>query len=161
VDAAGEFLVAKALDALPGFSLVDEFLLCYGRPFPVKAAPPDAPRLTKQSCFRNAWLLVRESIALTYGEGYCLAVNGEFFEHAWAVTAEGSAVDPTIPPAEVRDYFGVAYDRDDYFRWVGECPPDQGVLWNYTCANRVIRSLNKGWAPVLLAEGFAQTPPEG
>jgi hypothetical protein len=149
VDTAGEFLIAKVQNALPDFSLIDEFLLRFGRPFP--AGLPGVRLLTKGWCFRNAWMLVRESLAWTHGEGYCLATNGEFVQHAWAVTPDGSVVDPTIRRAEVRDYFGVIYDREDYLKWVRECPPDQGVLFTYGCRERVIRFLNEDKAPVLLA----------
>jgi hypothetical protein len=159
MDTAGEFLVAKVQDALPAFSLIDEFLLQFGHPFSIGA--PDGPRLTKGWCFRNAWLLVRESHALTYGEGYCLAINGEFVQHAWAVEANGSVLDPTIPAAEVRDYFGVVYERNDFLKWAGECPPDQGVLFTFGCQERVIRVLKEGKAPALLAERFTEKPPEG
>jgi hypothetical protein len=98
---AGGLLVAKVQEALPTFSLVDEFLLRFGRPFAVEFPPAGAPRLTRRWCFRNAWLLVLKFADWTYAEGYCLAVNGEFFEHGWAITDQGLAVEPRGGPLAI------------------------------------------------------------
>ena len=67
-------------------------------------------------CFRNALKLVmRFPDELTYAEGFAASwfegqIRPHFGLHAWAVTREGEAIDPTWSGKV--EYFGVPFDLD-------------------------------------------------
>lgn len=136
--------------AQPG-SLINAFLLQVGERFAPTARPPDISKMPTRYCFRNATDLILQHSDWTFGEGYALVADGTLIEHGWVVTPAGVVVDPTIELHAVLDYLGVVYERERYLEWIEACRGDQGVLWSFTCRQRVIAALNGGEAPVPLA----------
>lgn len=95
---------------------VERFVAAYGKEFKAAPLPNDIKHGPKGQCFMNASQLVLHHPELTYAEGF--AEDGEIpgftFVHAWAVTKDGTVVDPTWDHPEKNRYFGVQYDREKY-----------------------------------------------
>ena len=96
----------------------DHFVLFHGREF---RPHPDPRRYFRRlgaggQCFLNAVKLVKKyPNELTYAEGFAALWFEGYYRpcyglHAWAVTREGKAVDPTWPGKV--EYFGVPFDLD-------------------------------------------------
>lgn len=94
------------------------YVLANGVDFRPCATPADwiVERGKAGNCFKNALLLVLRHLGeLRYAEGYAAySAGGENRVcpglHAWAVTRDGQAVDPTWPNGV--EYFGVAFALD-------------------------------------------------
>jgi hypothetical protein len=97
-----------------GSNKLTEFMLKYGRDYPVGPNTYAGPRGEMKQCFMNATHLAHENPELTYVEGY-VATHGIPIDHAWCVGPDGFVVDPTMAPDadgkldRVSDYFGVAF----------------------------------------------------
>lgn len=92
----------------------------YGEAFTSAPLPKDIDRAPFKECYKNVSLLVMQREDLDYAEGF--ATNhgtGEMvFQHAWAVTKDGTVVDPTWDEPEKAKYFGIRYDRASYLKYL-------------------------------------------
>ena len=89
-----------------GPNLPNDFLLKYGRDYPVGPDTYKGPRGEQHACFMNATHLAVNDRRLTYVEGY-VAICGVPIEHAWCIDADGVVVDPTIvDTGQVNGYYG-------------------------------------------------------
>jgi hypothetical protein len=98
----------------PDGSLKD-YVAAYGEEFTAAPLPVDVRPGKPKECFKNASLLVLERPDLTYVEGFATHY-GLSILHAWAVTADGTVIDPTWKHPEKSRYFGVQYDREKYLK---------------------------------------------
>lgn len=126
------------------------FVLFHGREF----RPHPAPRRFFRrlgaggQCFLNALKLVmRFSADLTYTEGFAASwFEGHcrpcFGLHAWAVTSEGEAVDPTWPDGG--EYFGVPFDLDYVVR-TAAWRREYGVIDNHQEDFPLWTGVETGW----------------
>jgi len=96
------------------------YIAAYGEEHTAAPLPSDVGRGTPKQCYKNASLLVMEREDLDYAEG--IAYSGELgdlpFQHAWAVTKDGTVVDPTWDNPENSKYFGITYDRGRYLKYL-------------------------------------------
>jgi hypothetical protein len=96
------------------------YLGAYGKEWKAAPLPAGIPKMPPKACYENASKLVMQLPELRYVEGiaYSSETGGLPFAHAWAVTPEGAVIDATWSnPAGAR-YFGVAYDREKYLKYV-------------------------------------------
>lgn len=92
-----------------GPSIVRDFMLKFGKDFPIGPDTFSGPRGTPKECYRNAAMLAIEDPTLTYVEGKVAAIIP--IDHAWCVDADGVVVDPTLnnDDGRVTGYYGVAF----------------------------------------------------
>lgn len=97
---------------------VKRYVAAYGQEFKAASLPDDIDRGAPKQCYKNASLLVMTHPELTYAEGYAQTskLPGMTFMHAWAVTKDGTVVDPTWDNPEHGTYFGVKYERMPYLK---------------------------------------------
>jgi hypothetical protein len=92
----------------------EAIVLKHGKAWPIiaKTLPKGRPRSVIKECFKNAAQLVlwRPELQLTYVEGYALGIFPVL--HAWAVTPDGTVIDPTWNRKPYRpgtEYFGIPF----------------------------------------------------
>jgi hypothetical protein len=101
-------------------------------------------------CFRNTLKLVRKFPSdLTYAEGFAASlfegqIRPHFGLHAWAVTREGEAVDPTWPDGT--EYFGIPFDLD-YVIKTNVMRKEFGVIDNYQEDFPLLAGAETDWRP--------------
>lgn len=101
-----------------------QYIAAYGEQFTSDGMlPADVKAGEPNQCYRNASLLVMERPDLTYAEGFFedKKIPGLAIWHAWAVSADGKVIDPTLggqPAAKDGTYFGVKYDRAAYLKYL-------------------------------------------
>ena len=101
-------------------------------------------------CFRNSMKLVRKfPNDLTYAEGFAATLfQGEirphFGLHAWAVTRDGEAVDPTWPDGT--EYFGVPFNLD-YVLKTKAMRNEFSVIDNYHDDFPLLSGTHVDWRP--------------
>jgi hypothetical protein len=97
---------------------VKNYVAAYGQEFTSAPLPAGVEKGPDNQCYRNASLLVMEDKSLDFAEGFAEAdgLPGLAFQHAWAVKADGTVVDPTWKNPEKSKYFGVVYKRDAYLK---------------------------------------------
>ena len=126
------------------------FVLFHGREF---SPHPDPKRYFRRhgaggQCFQNALKLVKKfPDDLTYAEGFAAAWFEGYYRpcfglHAWAVTREGEAVDPTWP--DRGEYFGVPFDLD-YVIGTAARRREYGVIDNYQEDFPLWAGVETGW----------------
>ena len=86
---------------------------------------------------------------LTYAEGFAASlfegqIRPHFGLHAWAVTREGEAIDPTWPHGV--EYFGVVFDLDYVLKTVTR-REEYGVIDNYQEDFPLLAGAHTGWRP--------------
>lgn len=98
-------------------------------------------------CFKNAFLLVSEfRNELLYAEGYAYKNDSQMLIlHAWAVTREGKAVDPTWPDGT--DYFGVPFDFEYAKNIAFGAKPFTGVIDNFRDEWPLLTGKATNWSP--------------
>ena len=113
---------------------------------------PDSQRFfnrhgTIGQCFKNAFLLVSEfRNELLYAEGYAHKIDSQMLIlHAWAVTREGEAVDPTWPDGI--NYFGVPFDFEYVNRIAFGAKPFTGVIDNIRDRWPLLSGAHTDWRP--------------
>lgn len=92
---------------------VHKFLLKKGRFFTAAKRPKGMRKRPNGDCYRSAGRLVLECDVppLRYVEGVAVRLEIGFpLPHAWAVTRDGTVVDPTWKDPETAIYYGVAFD---------------------------------------------------
>jgi hypothetical protein len=95
-----------------GANLPNDFLLTYGRDYPVGPDTFAGPRGEQHGCFMNACHRAVFDKRLTYVEGY-VTIYGVPVQHAWCVDADGFVVETTITnKGQVGDYYGVPFNTD-------------------------------------------------
>ena len=92
------------------------YLASYGQEWKPAPLPKDVKLGKMGNCYENATQLVINNPNLRYAEGVAYSANtGKIpFLHGWAVTPEGTVIDPTWPESEHGRYFGVVYNREAY-----------------------------------------------
>jgi len=98
------------------------YLGAYGQEWTAAPLPPGLGPGTPKQCYLNATHLVLEHPDWRYVEGVAYAPDlGDIpFLHAWAVTPEGRVVDVTWRHPEGARYFGVAYEREAYLKYIAK-----------------------------------------
>jgi hypothetical protein len=97
-----------------GPNLPNDFLLKYGRDYPVNAKTYTGHKMEQGQCFMNATHLALADNRLTYVEGY-ITCHGVPIQHAWVVGRDGVVIDPTIPENDdgrIAGYYGVPFKTD-------------------------------------------------
>jgi hypothetical protein len=96
------------------------YVAAYGEEHKAAPLPDGVQRGIPKECYKNASLLVLERSDLTYAEGFAQvgSLPGLTFQHAWAVTKDGTVVDPTWDDPENSKYFGVRYERKAYLQYL-------------------------------------------
>jgi DNA topoisomerase-1 len=96
------------------------YVAAYGEEHMAAPLPDNIERGKLRECYKNASMTVLLNQELDYAEGFATnAKTGSFvFQHAWAVTKDGTVVDSTWDEPEKGQYFGVRYDRDKYLKYL-------------------------------------------
>ena len=98
------------LETTSRFSMLSRFMLEHGRRFEPDADTFAGPRGKQGQCYMNAFRAMLDSGSLLYAEGL-VSFRGIPIEHAWCVTPDGRAVDPTIgTPDRIEEFYGVVFD---------------------------------------------------
>lgn len=129
-------------------------LLAQGRLFTPGPLPAQIGKLADRFCFRNASVTARAHAPLLYAEGiaaFTVAGTTGCLPHAWCVTSDGTAIDPTWDPGTGVAYLGVAIA--DVALW----PTDTvGLLDDYQRSTPLLRD---GLPPGSIADlGRSPTP---
>ena len=101
-------------------------------------------------CFQNSMKLVQKyPNDLTYAEGFAASWFEGYYRpsiglHAWMVTKEGEAVDPTWPGKV--EYFGVVFAWD-YVLKIKAKRKEFGVIDNYQEDFPLLAGAHTGWRP--------------
>lgn len=113
---------------------------------------PDPHRYFKRhktigQCFKNAFLLVSKfRKELLYAEGYARTSNSPMLIlHAWALTAKGEYIDPTL--SDGIDYFGVPFDYEYVTRIAFGAKPFTGVIDNFRDQWPLLTGKATDWRP--------------
>lgn len=109
--------LANAPFIMGGPEAAKPYVAAYGQEFRAAALPDNVRKGPMGECYRNATLLVMQRNDLDYAEGYAqnAKIPGLTYQHAWAVTKDGTVVDPTWSEDSANNkYFGVRYDRASY-----------------------------------------------
>lgn len=128
------------------------FVLFHGREF---CSHPEPRKYFRKhgaggQCFLNALKLVKKfPDDLTYAEGFAAAWFEGYYRpcfglHAWAVTMEGEAVDPTWPGKV--EYFGVPFDLD-YVLKTKARRKEYGVIDNFQEDFPLLAGAEMDWRP--------------
>ena len=107
----------QKLNASPGAWLMEEMVVRFGADYPATALPANFRRMTPKACFANVRSLVRSRPRMTYVEGYAMRPGIFPVPHAWAVGADGVAIDPTWERSEECEYVGIAFTSDQFCQW--------------------------------------------
>jgi hypothetical protein len=85
-------------------------VVMHGHPYVAAPRPKGFRRQwARRQCFRNAGSLALRNLG-TYVEGFAARPDQPPFHHAWITVDGQTAIDPTIPDAEVvGSYFGIAF----------------------------------------------------
>lgn len=96
------------------------YVAAYGEEFKSAPLPDGVEKGPDRECYRNASLLVMTHPEYDYAEGFAKVeeLPELTFMHAWAVTKDGTVVDPTWRKPEMSQYFGVRYDRAAYLKYL-------------------------------------------
>lgn len=95
------------------------YVSAYGQSFKAAPKPADVKKMPLGECYVNATKLVLQRDDLDYAEGWAHPDGIPFpILHAWAVTKDGTVVDPTLNHPEKSQYFGIRYARDKYLKSV-------------------------------------------
>lgn len=87
----------------------EELVLDCGTAMEVKPLPKDIKKAAPKRCYFNSQQLAFKKKHLTYVEGYVLAADISFpIAHAWLMTPEGDAIDPTLEPPGIA-YIGIPF----------------------------------------------------
>jgi hypothetical protein len=107
----------KLIGSPPGYAYasVEDFVLQHGQAWKVAPRPKGIRQRKPKQCYDNAYKLVNSAqgqrMGLRYVEGYATSVIP--LQHAWAVTPDGTVIDPTWTDTDIdgdpiaREYFGV------------------------------------------------------
>jgi hypothetical protein len=112
-----------------GQNLPNDFLLKYGRAYPIGPHTYRGLRDEPKNCFGNATHRALFYNRLTYVEGYTF-VYGIPIEHAWLADPDGFAVDPTLTDnndGRIGGYFGVPFITE-YVKKATRANNSYGVL---------------------------------
>lgn len=85
----------------------EAFVLRYGREFIAAPRPKGIRKRRAGQCFKNAWALADRDRSYIYVEGWATGTIPQ--HHAWCVTRDGVAVDPTWNQEQAVEYFGVPF----------------------------------------------------
>ncbi|MEN8447140.1 MAG: hypothetical protein ABG776_19245 [Cyanobacteria bacterium J06555_13] len=89
------------------FQTIEDLLLAHALFMPPAPLPPEVERGIPKYCYSNTQDLLDSHAELTYVEGYAIRdVVSLPLPHAWLMTSEGTAVDPTWSDDGVC-YFGI------------------------------------------------------
>lgn len=133
-------------------AMVGDFYLGLGRSFEARPLPAEIKMGEKKQCYQNAGGLVAIDglEGLHYAEGFAMSPGLIPTHHAWCVTKEGFAIDPTWPFEPDTEYFGIVLDTDFLERWLkrtktwgvlGEMVPKELITSPYTSF------VHKEWLP--------------
>ena len=90
------------------FQNFEDLLLTHALFMPPAPKPPEIEPGPPQYCYSNAQNLLSLHDNLTYVEGYAIHQTLFPVRHAWLMTSEGAAVDPTWPNVGLC-YFGIPF----------------------------------------------------
>ncbi|MCC5611228.1 hypothetical protein LC612_31845 [Nostoc sp. CHAB 5834] len=133
-------------------AMVGDFYLGLGRSFEAKPLPEEIQMGEKKKCYKNAGSLVAIDglEGLHYAEGFAMSPGLIPTHHAWCVTREGYALDPTWPFEPGTEYFGIVLDTQFFEDWLrrtqtwgvlGEMVPKELITSPYTSF------VHKEWLP--------------
>ena len=163
-----QYLKETVRDIMPQCHTAHQFVYFHGQEF---TPHPNRRKFFRNyggagQCFRNALKLVKKFPShLTYAEGFAASsfegqIRPHFGLHAWAVTRDGLAIDPTW--SDGVEYYGVVFDLDYVVRTVAK-RKEFGVIDNYQDEFPLWSGVHTDWRPEwdkgrLFREGFIPYP---
>lgn len=121
-----------------------DFMLKYGKDYPIGPKTFSLPKKRQGQCFMNATHLVLEDRSLTYVEGQVI-IYGVPIDHAWVVDPDGFVLENTLraDKENIFSYFGVPF-RTDYVLKATQRNSVYGLLDPYYARKTAGKLFDKG-----------------